>query len=96
MKAKNIPINWENHRITPVKCIFTPRPTFKGRDVRPFLVEKTGMELELIAMWLMDRDDPYPGEYALSTPDSCWLLNRALHVQWIASGDVTVKDYDRQ
>ena len=85
-------MDWEQHKVKPVKCIFTPRPDYNGRPVRPEHAAKTGLELELVAMWKMDGDDPYPGEYALSTNDSCKALVEVLGVSWIASGDVTVKE----
>lgn len=81
-------IDWEQHRIKPASCVFEPRPTYRGRPLRPDHEALRGTRLELVAMWLMDEDDPYPGEYALSSPDSCRSLVEAFGVGWVASGDV--------
>lgn len=77
-------INWADHKIKPVECIYTPREQYRGRKLLPGHKELTGRRIELVALWLMDDDDPYPGEWALASPDSYRVFGRA----WIASGDV--------
>jgi len=48
------------------------------------------MRLALVAMWLMDDTDPYPGEWTLTTHPSLREIWDLFGVSWIASGDVTV------
>jgi len=77
-------INWAEHRIKPVECIYTPREQYKGRTLLPGHKELTGRRIKLVALWLMDENDPYPGEWALGKVDASAVFNRL----WIASGDV--------
>lgn len=77
-------INWADHKIEPVECIYTPREQYRGRKLLPGHKELTGRRIELVALWLMDDGDPYPGEWALASPYSYRVFGRA----WIASGDV--------
>jgi len=84
-------VDWEQHRYGGgVLCEFRPRAEYQGRHAKPGMLEKAGMRFVLHTMWLMDEDDSYPGEYALSTVDSCRGLMDALGVAWVASGDVVV------
>ena len=84
------PFDWEKHRFgNGVLCEFRPRETHRGHPLRPFLARKAGTQFVLMTLWLMDDDDPYPGEYALSTK-GCKQLMEQLGITWIASGDVVV------
>jgi hypothetical protein len=87
-------IDWEDRRyFDGVLCVFSPRATYMGRAIKPKMLEKAGMQIVLRKLWYMDKNDPYPGEYALSTVDSCRTLMEKLGVAWVASGDVTVVSY---
>ncbi len=79
-------INWAEHKIEPVECIYTPREQYRGWELITVQKEFTGRRIKLVALWLIGDDDPYPGEWALTSPDS----NRVFGLSWIASGDVTV------
>lgn len=84
-------VDWEQHRYSDgVLCEYTPRAEYKGRKLKPGLAEKAGLRFVLRTMWLMDKDDSYPGEYALSTLDSSDGVFKHLGLGWVASGDVTV------
>ena len=86
-----IAVDWEQHRYDAgVLCEFRPRAEYKGRATRPGMMEKAGTRFVLRTLWLMDNDDPYPGEFALSTCDSAsdGELMRVLDIHWVASGDV--------
>lgn len=80
-------MNWENNRFKPIRCRFTPRDTYDGRNLKPELKAHRGQILDLVARWKMDADDPYPGEWALGIRDYRPVFGDTL---WIASGDVTV------
>lgn len=83
------PIDWEKHRYSDgVLCEFRPRSEYKGRAPKEGLAAKAGARFVLQTLWLMGDDEPYPGEYALSTPDSCASLMMGLGIAWVASGDV--------
>ncbi len=81
-------INWEEHRIEPVECIYTPRDQYRGRTLLPGHKELTGQRIKLVALWLMDEDDPYPGEWALTSAGNNDPLYKIFGRAWIASGDV--------
>lgn len=80
-------ISWRKHMTIPVICTFTPRKQYEGRSMKPEAQGHEGEELELVALWKMDNDDPYPNEWALGVKGG--LVFGSL--LWIASGDVTVK-----
>ena len=88
--AKSAKFDWEQHRYKGVLCEFRPRESYKGRLMKPGLAEKAGLRLRLVKMWTMNKDDPYPGEVALSTEGSIEELYKTLGLSWIASGDVKV------
>lgn len=69
-----------------VRVIFRPRPVYQGSQVMPRLMFFAGTHLLVRPLWLMDKDDPYPGEWALGAADGYSLLGRS----WIASGDVVI------
>lgn len=81
--------NWEQYRSIPVRCKITMRETYNGNRIKPECLPLQGKELNLVSLWKMDNEDPYPGEYALTTPNSCRELYELGGITWIASGDVT-------
>lgn len=85
-----MPVDWSHHRSAPgLLCRFTPREIWRGNRLRPELREYIGCVLRLRAEYRMDEEDPYPGEWALtSAKDGLPVFGRA----WIASGDVTMVD----
>ena len=72
----------------PVRCRIVMRPEYHGRKVKERCAALDGEVIDLQPLWLMDRDDPYPDEWALTTPGSCEELFRRAGISWIASGDV--------
>lgn len=75
-------IDFEQHKIDPIKCIFAPREEFDGRALLPELREHIGETVYLVASWQMDDQDKYPGEWALVAKGGL-IFGRT----WIASGD---------
>lgn len=69
------------------EVVFLPRKVYCGRALRPDLAKHSGTRIRVRALWLMESDELYPGEWALgpagNAPD---VFGR----QWIASGDVRV------
>ena len=84
-------INWEEHKIKPVECVYMPRDTYRGRALLPGHKDLIGQRIKVIALWLMDEDDPYPGEWALCAADTRDPLFKVFGRSWIASGDVMIK-----
>jgi hypothetical protein len=80
-------IDWGAHRFGDgVEVTLTPRPVYAGRDLLPVMRENAGARITVVPLWLMDEDDPYPGEWALGSPHGDGdIFGRG----WIASGDVT-------
>lgn len=86
----NTKIDWDANRFGDgVLCELRPRETYQGRPLKSSIAQKAGARFVLVTQWKMDNDDPYPGEYALSTK-SCAQLLAELGLTWIASGDVVV------
>ena len=86
----NTEINWSKYRFGDgILCEFKPRETYKGRQLKRNLAEKTGVQFTLSTLWLMDENDPYPGEYALATVSRKELF-KELGIAWVASGDVII------
>lgn len=56
-----------------------------GRDVRPGAEQLDGRVFVFIYGWMMEDDDPYPGEVAMIPDDPTYPVG-APH--WIASGDL--------
>lgn len=73
-----------------------PRETYKGRPQKPGMSALAGREMVLSAMWLMDENDPYPGEWALGDTGKTRELESAAGIPWVASGDVEIIDVVRQ
>lgn len=88
--SSNAVFDWSAHRTSGVQCRIKVRPAFRGSPALPCFLEKNGTELTLVAVWLMDEDDKYPGEWALSTDSTCRGLYESIGISWIASGDVEV------
>jgi len=82
--------DWSNHRYSVVECVYTPREYYDGAALKPECDKHRGIHFNLIAMWLMDETDPYPGEWTLTTHPSAREIWDLFEVSWIASGDVTV------
>lgn len=76
-------MGWEDHRAAPVLCRIQIRQTYAGRPMRSGAEQLNGREVQLVAAWLMDEQDAYPGEWALM-PESGSIDG----LVWIASGDV--------
>lgn len=85
-------IDWNEHRYTarnPVRCIFKPRETYKGRPLKAGVKKLAGAEMLLQAMWQCEADENYPGEFALEgADDATKALLRSADIGWVASGDV--------
>lgn len=80
-------VDWDQHRFSEgVECTFTPRETYQGREMLPGMKEHAGETVRLIALWLMNDGDPYPGEWALGAADR---RSEVFGRMWVASGDVT-------
>jgi len=47
---------------------FKPRAEYRGRTLRPSLLQFAGRELIVQTWWMMNDDDRYPGEWALGRP----------------------------
>ena len=78
-------LDWENHRSTPVACVIRIRSSHQGRPMREDMTPLNGQVIELVALWFMGEQDPYPGEWALGSASGGQELAPA---NWIASGDV--------
>lgn len=69
------------------------REEHNGRPVKKEVVELIdGKDFAFQSMWVMENNDPYPGEQALfivSNADGSENLAAATLPIWIASGDVT-------
>lgn len=80
-------MDWGKHKVGEgVECTFTPRTAYKGRPMLQGMEEHAGQTVRLIALWQMDDNDPYPGEWALGAADR---RSEIFGRMWIASGDVT-------
>lgn len=89
--------DWQNHHLStsePVLCMVAIRKEYKGRQIRPEALAIDGQVLELTPLWLMDEDDPYPGEWALGEPGMLAVNGKlqSAGIGWIASGDVTPEE----
>ncbi len=62
------------------------RPEYKGRKLRPEAAAMDGQEFDVMVFWPMDKDDPYPGEWALGPEHERFPSG----MSWVASGDVEV------
>lgn len=72
-----------------VKCRFTPRTEYAGRELKSGLENLYNKTLHLRGLWLMDENDPYPDEWALGDVLTSTVLED-VGLAWIASGDVTL------
>jgi hypothetical protein len=80
-------IDWGQHYLGKgVDVIFTPRSEDNGNKIREELIKHIGSIVKVKTMWLMNNNDPYPGEWALGSNEyGKDIFGRT----WIASGDVT-------
>lgn len=53
----------------------------KDWPIKPEAAHLEGQRVSVEAGWIMDEDDPYPGEWAM-------LLGAGYPIPWIASGDL--------
>ena len=85
-------IDWNQHRYTddsPVRCVYAPRATYRGRLLTPAAAKIAGKEMLLQAMWRCEDGENYPGEFALEGADAATKdLLRSANLAWVASGDV--------
>lgn len=72
------------------------RPEYAGRPMKPSAAALNGAILDLEPLWVMDDDDPYPGETALSERDRLDGALARAGITWIASGDVVAVDPQEQ
>lgn len=78
--------DWEPHKYGKgVDCTFTPRPEVNGRSMMPEMAQHIGKTVKVVPLWLMDENDPYPGEWALGAADR---RSDVFGRGWIASGDM--------
>lgn len=83
-------MNWEAYRFYDIRCKITPRTTWQGQPVKQGVRSHIGESAFLNVGWKMDKEDNYPGEYALiPADDATQELFRQMGITWIASGDVT-------
>lgn len=88
-------IDWSQKQFgQAVRCRITTRTEFNGRQAKPEALAIDGQVLELTPLWLMDEDDPYPGEWALGEPGMLAVNGKlqSAGIGWIASGDVTPEE----
>lgn len=81
------------------RCKMNIRGHYCDRGIEPGLTGSIraldGKETTMYPMWLMGKDDPYPGEYAMAehlrpgSSDKSGILSKT-GLTWIASGDVKI------
>lgn len=77
-----------------VACRLKPRTEFHGRPIKEKIKPFIGAKLLLTVGWIMDENDPYPGEYALFGADKASKdIIDAMDTTWIASGDIEVVEF---
>ncbi len=72
------------------RCRLSFRPEYAGNSVKPECADHNGKEVTLSAGWLMDDDDKYPGEWAMTYVKFDDPLLKEMDIGWIASGDIEV------
>ncbi len=79
---------------TKYTCVVRQRKEYKDRPLRESCEILEGIKLEgMLASWLMDEDDPYPGEFAMCPTRRVEMeIFAKAEVYWIASGDLEVKN----
>ena len=73
------------------------RTEYKGRPIRPECEPLNGRTLEFRRGWLMNDDDPYPGEIAwipTNQDELTGICGAAVVITWLASGDLKIIDED--
>lgn len=86
-------VNWAEHyayrlRSKPVLCRVKLRQTYRGQALKKAHPGIDAEIHEVFAIWLMDSEDPYAGEYALQRADGRRFGDDRTGLLWIASGDV--------
>ena len=69
------------------------RKDYNERPIKSGFEILDGKVMELMTLWKMEDDDPYPGEVALGQPKEgteADKLFEQLDVGWIASGDTVL------
>lgn len=79
-------LNWEDRKWSSVECRITMREPHRGEPIKESCLPLQGQVGKFSALWLMNANDPYPGEWALAAEGG--LLETA-GIAWIASGDAT-------
>ena len=74
------------------KCKIKLRKEYKGQILKEGLKLLEGKEIVLEALWLMDTEDPYPGEWAMGpvSIEDKKLMFANCNISWIASGDIQI------
>lgn len=67
-------------------CIIKVRPLYKGCKVMECVTVLNERHYIMKPLWLMDDEDPYPGEWAMS----CEKYHEDSGRSWIASGDLRI------
>lgn len=75
-----------------ILCKINIRPTWRGEKPKTRVEDLNGQIHIMEVMWKCDKDEQYPGEYALKPADrkvfERWV--REYDIGWIASGDVKI------
>ncbi len=79
-------------QFTKYRCRLAIRSEYEGNPIKPECVDHNGKEVVLSASWLMDEDDKYPGEWAMTSVEFDDPLLKEMGIGWIASGDLEVID----
>jgi hypothetical protein len=68
------------------------RTEYNGRLIKYHLKDQNGIELIVMAIWLQDERDPYPGEWAMATMNDGRFgeFLRKHNVRWVSSGDLEI------
>lgn len=81
----------EIKRFKKYRCRVKMRPEYNGNGLRPGVKAIDGKEFILMAAWMQDKHDNYPGEWAMDCNDSRRLfLESNQTIMWISSGDLEI------
>jgi len=77
--------------VTKIKAMVNIRPEYDGQKAKPSAVALNGMVFDFDFQWLMDENDPYPGEIAWAVHDIRKHLEEFPDAPtWMASGDLEI------